>query len=269
MIQKLSNRSVNENELPQRIQVPKTAELIAQQLRSQIVRGILKPGDTLPPETVLGQRFDVSRPTLREAFRILENESLIVVRRGSRGGVQVVSPDVAVAARYVGLLLQIESTTLSDLYEARMVLEPAAVRMLASRRSEEDVKDLTAVVDELAILVNAGPEEADLDQWSTTTFRFHDLILERAGNRTLGLIGQILGDVVSTHMSRVVSSTTDMAAIEAQFRRTIRAFRKTVKLIEAGDAEAAELHWQRHMASSAKKMLWGRFASESVVDLFN
>ncbi|WP_420750539.1 FadR/GntR family transcriptional regulator [Rhodococcus sp. O3] len=264
----MSNRSVDENELPRRIQVPKTAEVIAQQLRSQIVRGVLKPGDTLPPETVLGQRFDVSRPTLREAFRILENESLIVVRRGSRGGVQVVSPDVAVAARYVGLLLQIEGTTLADLYEARTVLEPAAVRMLATRRSEEDVKDLTAIVDKLAILVDAGTEGADLDQWSATVFRFHDLILERAGNRTLGLMGRIIGDVVSTHMSRVVSRTTDTAEVEAQFKRTIRVFRKTVKLVEAGDADAAEQNWQRHMATSAKKMLWGRFASESVVDLF-
>ncbi|QMT01102.1 FadR/GntR family transcriptional regulator [Gordonia jinghuaiqii] len=265
----LTNNSFDEDGLPQRIQVPKTAELIAQQLRGQIVRGILKPGDMLPPETVLGKRFDVSRPTLREAFRILENESLIVVRRGSRGGVQVVSPDVSVAARYVGLLLQIQNTTLSDLYEARMVIEPAAVRMLASRRSEDDIKDLTAVIDELAVLVDAGAESADLDKWSTTAFRFHDLILERAGNQAIGLIGRVLADVVATHMSRVVSRTTDTDEVATQFKKTIRAFRRLVTLVDAGDADAAEAHWRRHMNSAAKKMLWGRFATESVVDLFN
>ncbi len=204
--------------------------------------GVLKPGDMLPPETVLGQRFDVSRPTLREAFRILENESLIVVRRGSRGGVQVVSPDVSVAARYIGLLLQIQNTTLSDLYEARMVLEPAAVRMLAARRTDDDLKALVVVIDELADLVDAGADAADLDQWSRTAFRFHDLILERAGNQAIGLIGQVLADVVATHMSRVVSRSTDTGEVAAQFKKTIRAFRKLITLVEARDAEAAEAH---------------------------
>lgn len=238
----MANSSFDENGLPKRIQVPKTAELIAQQLRGQIVRGVLKPGDMLPPETVLGQRFDVSRPTLREAFRILENESLIVVRRGSRGGVQVVSPDVSVAARYIGLLLQIQNTTLSDLYEARMVLEPAAVRMLAARRTDDDLKALVVVIDELADLVDAGADAADLDQWSRTAFRFHDLILERAGNQAIGLIGQVLADVVATHMSRVVSRSTDTGEVAAQFKKTIRAFRKLITLVEARDAEAAEAH---------------------------
>ncbi|WP_279107217.1 FadR/GntR family transcriptional regulator [Gordonia paraffinivorans] len=265
----LANNSFDESGLPKRIQVPKTAELIAAQLRGQIVRGVLKPGDMLPPETVLGQRFDVSRPTLREAFRILENESLIVVRRGSRGGVQVVSPDISVAARYFGLLLQIQHTTLADLYEARMVLEPAAVRMLAARHDDDDIKVLTEVIDDLAALVDAGAESADLDTWSTAAFRFHDLLLERAGNQTLGLIGRVLADVVATHMSRVVSRTTDTDEVVTQFKKTIRAYRKLVALVEAGDADGAEAHWKRHMSSVAKKMLWGRFATESVVDLFN
>src|SRR5262245_52102775 len=84
------------------------AELIAAALRRQIVRSSVKPGDKLPPETELMAQFGVSRPTIREAFRILETERLIVVRPGSRGGAQVVAPDLTVAARYVGLLLQIQ-----------------------------------------------------------------------------------------------------------------------------------------------------------------
>ena len=65
------------------VRVPKTAELVASQLRRQIVRGDLKEGDALPPESTLMERFGVSRPTLREAFRVLESEALISVRRGA------------------------------------------------------------------------------------------------------------------------------------------------------------------------------------------
>ena len=67
------------------VRVPKMAELVAARLRRMIVRGELVEGDALPSETALMEEFAVSRPTLREAFRVLESESLINVRRGARG----------------------------------------------------------------------------------------------------------------------------------------------------------------------------------------
>src|SRR5580693_5576995 len=84
---------VSGGRIGQLVRAPKTSELIATQLRRQIVRGTVKPGEKLPPETRLMEQFGVSRPTIREAFRILETEGLIVVRPGSRGGAQVVAPD--------------------------------------------------------------------------------------------------------------------------------------------------------------------------------
>ena len=63
----------------------KTGEMIAAYLRGKIVRGELAQGACLPAEVELMHQFDVSRPTLREAFRILETESLIEIRRGAAG----------------------------------------------------------------------------------------------------------------------------------------------------------------------------------------
>src|ERR1700736_5393707 len=131
------------------VRAPKTGELVASHLRRQIVRGELRPGETLPLETELMEQYGVSRPTLREAFRILEAETLISVRRGSRGGARVVAPDVAVAARYVGLLLQTQVTTINDVYEARMISEPPCARLLAMHRTSDDLDNLTAIVDQL------------------------------------------------------------------------------------------------------------------------
>src|SRR3954451_21022363 len=128
------------------LRAPKTAELIAADLRRQIVRGDLASGATLPSEVQLMEQYGVSRPTLREAFRILESESLIGVRRGSRGGAQVLAPDVAVATRSVGLLLQVHGTTIDDVYQARMICEPACARLLAGRRTEQDLSDLREVL---------------------------------------------------------------------------------------------------------------------------
>src|ERR1051325_1239182 len=126
------------------VKVPKTAELVATQLRNQIVRGELKEGDALPPETNLMEQFGVSRPTLREAFRVLESEALITVRRGSRGGARIDVPNDSVAARYAGLVLQYRGATWADVLEARAVIEPPCAGLLAARRTTEDLRRLRA-----------------------------------------------------------------------------------------------------------------------------
>ena len=250
------------------VRAPKTAELIADQLRAKIVRGVLKKGDALPTEQELVKQFGVSRPTLREAFRILESESLIVVRRGSRGGVLVAAPETSVAARSFGLLLQMSGTTLADVYEARKVFEPAAAEMLTRRATADDIAALKAALAELAELVNSGAANADFDEWSAAVFRFHDLILERGGNNTVALVGAVLRDVVTRHMARAVASSTDPDGIVKQFRRTLRAFTKFTALVEDGKAVEARELWEAHMDWAGRSMLWGRLGTESVIALF-
>ena len=250
------------------LRAPKTAELIASYIRGQIVRGDLKTGDSLPSETVLMEMFGVSRPTLREAFRILEAESLISVRRGARGGARVVSPDIAVAARYVGLLLQISGTTIADVYEARMVTEPAAASLLAARRCQQDLDDLNACVDYLVGLVESDEHFRDADVWSQATQRFHDLILERAGNRTLAVQGAVLREVMAMHLRTAGPRTFDRPGTSEDVRKTVKAYRRLVLLLDARDAEGAQRHWRAHLEAEARARLRGDAGPAAVVDLF-
>jgi GntR family transcriptional repressor for pyruvate dehydrogenase complex len=250
------------------LRAPKTAELIASYIRGQVVRGELKTGDSLPPETVLMEMFGVSRPTLREAFRILEAESLITVRRGARGGARVVSPDIAVAARYVGLLLQMGGTTIADVYEARTVIEPAAAGLLAARRSRQDLDDLNACVEHLVSLVESDKQFRDADTWSQAIMRFHDLVLERSGNRTLAVQAGVLREVVAMHLSTVVMRTFDHPDTQDQFRKLVRSYRKLVLLIDARDADGAERHWRTHLEVMGRRLLRDDTGAKAVVDLF-
>jgi GntR family transcriptional repressor for pyruvate dehydrogenase complex len=250
------------------LRAPKTAELIASYIRGQVVRGELKTGDSLPPETALMEMFGVSRPTLREAFRILEAESLISVRRGARGGARVVSPDIAVAARYVGLLLQLSGTTIADVYEARTVIEPVAAGLLAARRSRQDLDDLNACVQHLVGLVESDKQFRDADAWSQAIMRFHDLVLERSGNRTLAVQAGVLREVVAMHLSTVVMRTFDHPDTQDQFRKLVRSYRKLVLLIDARDADSAEQHWRTHLEVMGRRLLRHDTGAKSVVDLF-
>ena len=250
------------------VRAPKTSELIAAQLRRQIVRGAVRPGEKLPPETELMGQFGVSRPTIREAFRILETERLIVVRPGSRGGAQVAAPDPTVAARYVGLLLQMQGATINDVYEARMISEPPCARLLAERRTDEDLEKLTQVVDELKAEVAAKkPFIPDPYTWSRLTYRFHELILEGCGNKTMAIQGAVLQDIVATHLRTTIAQRDDNDTDE-RFQRVIRSYTKLIALVKAGNAAAAEKHWRSHMEGAALYLLKDDLRTKPVVDLF-
>ena len=250
------------------VRAPKTGELIASNLRRQIVRGELRPGETLPAESQLMEQFGVSRPTLREAFRILEAETLISVRRGSRCGARVVAPDASVAARYVGLLLQMQGATINDVYEARMISEPPCARLLALNRTDEDIEKLTAVVNALnAEVAKRKPFIPDPYTWSNLTYRFHELILEGCGNKTMAIQGAVLQDIVATHLRTKIAQRDDNDTDE-RFQRVIRSYMKLITLVKAGNAAAAEKHWRSHMEGAAQYLLKDDLRTKPVVDLF-
>lgn len=253
------------------VRAPKTAELIAGQLRRQIVRGELQAGDTLPPEPQLMSQFGVSRPTLREAFRILETENLISVRRGSRGGARVTRPDLSVAARYVGLLLQVQGTTIIDVYDALMALEPACAKLLARRRTKQDLADLGTCVEELRSVAGTSQDEVpEPGRWSGLTYRFHQLIMQRCGNKTLAVQGGVLQEIVETHLALTVPRAFgEQQEAREQFRRTIRSYQKLLALLGARDADGAERHWRSHMEAIAKRLFREDLKNQSVVDLFS
>src|SRR5262245_65248684 len=115
----------NPREKPQRI---------ADEIRRLVVSGKVADGDWLGHEPELVARFRVSRPSLREALRILEAEGLISVVRGVRGGVIVHAPDHRLAARTAALVLQARNVSLADVHHARALLEPAVVSVVAGSR---------------------------------------------------------------------------------------------------------------------------------------
>src|SRR3954454_14509774 len=123
-------------------------QLIADELRSLIVSGELTEGDSLGHEPDLVERFGVSRPSLREALRILEAEGFITVVRGVRGGVVVHQPDERMTARTAAMVLQSRNVPLSDVFDARAQLEPLAARAIAANRRRKaivrELRDLVA-----------------------------------------------------------------------------------------------------------------------------
>lgn len=235
------------------VRVPKTAELVAGRIRRQIVLGELKEGDALPSETVLMGEFHISRPTLREAFRILESEGLINVRRGARGGARVQVPSEDVAAHSAGLVLQYRGVTLADVLEARVVVEAPAARTLAKRR------DRAASADELTKVLEGIDTRAEPERFG----EFNARLVELAGNQTLVLLTSMLEYIYQAATIHYVR--TPHPDDERLNRRAVRARTKLIELIRTGDAEGAEDLWRKHLTEAGRVV--GAEAS-SVVDLF-
>jgi GntR family transcriptional repressor for pyruvate dehydrogenase complex len=232
---------------------------IADELRGLIVSGQLAEGDSLGHEPDLVERFGVSRPSLREALRILEAEGLITVVRGVRGGVIVHAPDQRMTARTAALLLQARNVSLADVFEARNLLEPIAARALATARGRR------AAIKELRVILR-DEEDAidDPERFGVANAAFHQRLVSLAGNQTLSMVAEMLNEVVVRAVI-ALSRRDDVLGSPAVRRRSVRSQLRLLDLIEAGKGVEAEEHWRSHMQAIGRVML-GKSAS-TVVDL--
>lgn len=249
----------------QAIRVPKTAEVVADHIRRRIIRGELTEGDFLPPEGQLMATLAISRPTLREAFRLLEAEMLISVVRGSRTGARVHQPRVESVSRYAGFVLAAQGTTIADIYEARLAIEPYIARRLAEKPVAGATDRLRAEAERLTDLVETGRYV----DFMIGLAEFHRLLVELGGNQTLLFLTSILQGVVEHYQVASLERRTEDP--ETQRKRSlwgIRSFHKLIELIEAGKAAEAEAHWRLHVINANKSWIeHGHGSGERLLDI--
>jgi DNA-binding FadR family transcriptional regulator len=220
---------------PVRSGSPKAAQIVAD-LRRQIVRGDLRGDDSLPPEDELMRQYGVSRPTLREALRVLEFDGLLTVRRGAKGGATVHVPTGETAARSMGLVLEHRGATRADVIAARCVIEPACARLVAERGEMADLHRLKQNLTSSDRMGSSAAQHTD----------FHDLLVDLADNQTLTLMHRMLNFVLQ-------GSTVDGQSIgctgtrDLDGRRVHEAHHHVVDLIETKDGDRAEEFWTDHL----------------------
>jgi DNA-binding FadR family transcriptional regulator len=212
---------------------PKTAERIADQLRAQIIRRELADGDHLPFEADLCEQFATSRPTMREAFRILETEGLLTIRRGGRRGPLVRAPDRAVIAQRVGLLLQYQGVDLGAVYDTFLAIVPGCARHLADVRSEDDLAALRDQRERCVAVATDGDGAAFLDE--STAFLL--LLVDLGGNPVQALVTQMLADVLRAHRAAMSAYFTAEPRVRARRADEVLASTATIiAMIDAHDA---------------------------------
>jgi len=246
------------------LRIPKTADLVAANLRRQIIRGDLVEGDNLPAEHLLTEQYQVSRPILREAYRILESERLIEVRRGPKGGARVRMPDADVAATHVGLMLQFGRTTLADVYEARRALESPAAALVAGAHDESGLARLHTNLDSAKAAMN--DPGVDPQTMLSTSRDFHSTIVALSGNKTLTLLDSMLGTLIDQVCNKPVTTQPPAVPVKS-FETCYRAHQMVYDLIASGDVAAVNELWHEHLDELATSM--AGFVPDMVIDLLD
>jgi DNA-binding FadR family transcriptional regulator len=232
------------------VKVSKLSHAIADRLRSQILSGQRKPGDSLPMEADLIAQFQVSRPTLREALRILEVEGMIALSRGMRSAI-VQGPSVDRAAAYAAMVLMVSRTTMSDLHQVRQLLEPSMVAALALQRDKALIETLRGHLER----VKASAERDDFPAALAATNDFHSGLIRSQANAALGLIVAVLAELARDTINVLIEGfEQDLPSIRRSMDKTTKGYQRLLDFIEAGDADGARAFWQRYMERAADIM---------------
>ena len=235
-------------ETHRRLSARRTAEIVADELRRQIIEGELADGDLLPGQRQLVEHFNVSLVSLREALRILEAEALVSVRRGNRGGAIVHAPAKTSAAYMLGLVLQSDSVRVSDLQSALEALEPSCAALAARRpdRNETLVPELMRINESMAESLSDVMKFTDIGR------DFHHAITRGCGNHTMIAVMGSLEALLLSSEQQWVSRAEAAGSLPGlpKRRSTLNAHIRLTDAIAAGDADRVRRLASSHIKST-------------------
>lgn len=214
------------------------AEKVAKDIERLIEEGYFLPGDKLPSESVLTERFGVGRSTLREAMKTLKTRHVLA---SSRGVGTFVCPDAG-RREEVFSLADIENTEKNKLsvLEIRLLLEPEAAAMAAVNASEEQIHRLERQCKAVERLMDSDQDYGQADSL------FHQLIAESSGNM---ILSRLLAIIASSEFMSISATNDDCREHSRQCHRAI------MDSIARRDVQGARYNMVNHIGYSRSCLL--------------
>lgn len=206
---------------------------VAREFERQILAGELSIGEALPSETQLAQRFGVSRSTIREAIRLLEQLGLIRRDEG-RNKLRITVPQVNEIGARMKTAFLLRDTTFEQLWEVLRAIEPICAASAARRATETD---LALIAD------NISRTEQALHDWDALAeldIEFHNLVAAATRNEAFHMSRTTVGELFYPAFTQV------MRRLNAG-ERLLYAHRKIHEAIRAGDEREAQQWTERHI----------------------
>lgn len=223
------------------IRVPRVSEEVINQLKEEILGGHLKPGDKLPSERQLSEEFQVSRLTVREALRVLENSGLVITQVGSTGGKFVADLTCdSLSKQFVDLFLA-DKISIAEIHRVRLLLDPEIARLSAMNITPEYAKRLKE-----AFEAEDAPGASDVEVIERGADVLY-ILAEMCGNRFLQLIVDLVLAVSKTVMKAV---KPDRASVHPP-----RAHLPIVNAVLAGKPDEAARAMRKHAIDVGERFI--------------
>ena len=225
---------------PEPITRRKLSDEVFDRLKRMITSGEVLPGQTMPSERTLMERFGVGRPAIREAMQALSNMGLITISHGERARVcqltaRSITQQVDLTAQ---IMLATSPRSLDQLKEARRFFERGMVREAALKATEADVERLRATMQRQREALG------EADRFIQADMRFHTEIAAISGNPIFEAVSEAM-------LNWLKHYHTDLLIWSGKETHTLSEHAAIVATIAAHDAEAAELAMVRHLDRSA------------------
>jgi GntR family transcriptional regulator, transcriptional repressor for pyruvate dehydrogenase complex len=220
------------------VRTRRTFEEAAEQIAEKVRAGELRAGDKLPGERTLAAQMEISRPTLREAIKVLADAGLLLVRRGPGGGMFVASDVVPVE------LVRQRSTMrlgeVASVLEARRLLEPRVAQLAAVRAADADFLALQRSIDSAREIVERGYTPEDEDRFLQLDVQFHLALARATGNPTV--------ETLMRALIRQLEIARDMAMhLPVVPEWTVDIHERTLAAVRSGDLVEVDAVMDEHL----------------------
>jgi GntR family transcriptional regulator, transcriptional repressor for pyruvate dehydrogenase complex len=215
---------------------------IVQQIKWAIRDRRLRPGDRLPPERELSERFRASRVSVRDALRVLEAGGLIEIRVGARGGAFVRAPAPGIVGEGIANMLTLSAVSPEEVTEARAIFELGMIPLVCERANDEDIAALVEVCDRSEEALERGPYPVELSA------EFHVRLARSAHNAAVEMLVDSFHDALLMSLMRAKEVAPEMGG------RGVAEHRDVVSAIEARDPGRAQHIMATHLARTADRL---------------
>jgi GntR family transcriptional repressor for pyruvate dehydrogenase complex len=214
-----------------------TAKVVLGRIRRMIEGGELKPGDRLPAERELAQRFKISRASLRAALHSLAGMGLVQFRHGS--GTYITEGPPLLSEGPLALLASLHGFTDDEMFEARSQLEVGVAGLAAERASAAHLEQMRAEIAGMAAAMR------DPHKYLVHDIAFHRTIAAASGNPILRVLVEMVSNILYRERRETVAQARDLAPSLAMHRRIYRA-------IGDADPERARQAMSQHLIQTQR-----------------
>ena len=225
------------------VETKRASEAIYEQVKELILTGDLKPGDRLPSERNMMELFRRSRPTIREALRMLERSGYIRAIAGSNGAV-VLEPDDKNLEENMEDALQVGQISLAELSEYRSSSEATTVTWAARRRTDADLEAMEALLREMDGCMDHFEQFVNMDP------QFHGLLAKAGKNGVSVVMNRTLSKL---NRSFVINKSRSLSPeqLREMAQRISRMHWAIYEAIRARDEERSRQAMEEHLRAFA------------------